>query len=100
MRRSAPANAAVSEVGGSGPSSRVRSRPPARTRSVYVARRLPPGDQVYVPVDLCNATNGRLFIQSSGVVTVQAEGGTFSNAQCFTSLDGASFGAGATGSRR
>ncbi|HLX46698.1 MAG TPA: hypothetical protein VKS82_00015 [Streptosporangiaceae bacterium] len=50
-----------------------------------------PATAVYVPVDLCNATNGRLFIQHSGVVTVQAEGGTFSNAQCFTSLDGASF---------
>jgi hypothetical protein len=42
-------------------------------------------------VDLCGATNGRLFIQHSGVVTVEAEGGTFSNARCFTSLDGASF---------
>ena len=50
-----------------------------------------PATSVYVPVDLCNATNGRLFIQHSGVVTVQAEGGTFSNAQCFTSLDGVSF---------
>jgi hypothetical protein len=27
----------------------------------------------------------------AGVVTVQAEGGTFSNAACFTSLDGVSF---------
>jgi hypothetical protein len=50
-----------------------------------------PATAVYVPVDLCNATNGRLFIQPSGVVTVYAEGGVFSNAQCFTSLDGASF---------
>jgi len=50
-----------------------------------------PATNVYIPVDLCNATNGRLFIQPSGVVTVQAEGGTFSNAQCFTSLDGAWF---------
>lgn len=50
-----------------------------------------PVTNVYVPIDLCNATKGRLLIQSSGAVTVQAEGGTFSNAQCFTSLDGASF---------
>jgi hypothetical protein len=50
-----------------------------------------PGTNVFVPVDLCNATNGRLFIQHNGVVSVEAEGGTFSNAQCFTSLDGASF---------
>ena len=50
-----------------------------------------PATNVFVKVDLCNATNGRLSIAPSGVVTVQAEGGTFSNAQCFTSLDGASF---------
>src|SRR5215472_13684979 len=50
-----------------------------------------PGTNVFVPVDLCNATNGRLFIQHNGVVSVEAEGGTFSNAQCFTSLDGVSF---------
>jgi hypothetical protein len=49
-----------------------------------------PGKSVYVPIDLCNATNGRLIIQPTGVVTVQAET-SFSNAQCFTSLDGASF---------
>jgi hypothetical protein len=50
-----------------------------------------PATNVYVPVDLCNAHNGRLFIQPNGSVTIQAENGTFSNAQCFTSLDGASF---------
>ena len=50
-----------------------------------------PATNVYIPVDLCNATNGRLFIQPSGVATLQAENGTFSNAQCFTSLDGAWF---------
>ncbi|MCU1453590.1 MAG: hypothetical protein JWN46_1736 [Acidimicrobiales bacterium] len=46
---------------------------------------------IYVHVDMCNATNGRLIIQPNGQVAVQADGGTFSNAQCFTSLDGASF---------
>ena len=50
-----------------------------------------PHDAVFVPVDLCNATNGRLQIEPTGVVIVQAEGGAFSNAACFTSLDGASF---------
>jgi hypothetical protein len=50
-----------------------------------------PATNVYVPVDLCNATNGRLLIQPSGAVSVQAEGGTFTNAQCFTSLSGAWF---------
>jgi hypothetical protein len=49
-----------------------------------------PAWNVYLPVDLCNATNGRLYIQSTGVVTVEAET-SFSDAQCLTSLDGASF---------
>jgi hypothetical protein len=51
---------------------------------------------VFVAVDLCNATNGRLQIEPSGVVTVEAEGGNFSNAACFTSLDGVSFARSAT----
>ena len=51
---------------------------------------LRPATNVYVPVDLCNAANGRLLIQPDGTVTVQAEN-SFSDAQCFTSLDGASF---------
>src|SRR5260370_802930 len=45
-----------------------------------------PAKAVFVPVDLCNATNGRLYIQHNGVVTVQGESGSFFNAQCFTSL--------------
>ena len=55
-----------------------------------------PSTNVFVPVDLCNATNGRLDIAPSGVVTVEPEGGTFSNAQCFTSLDGVTFALSAT----
>ncbi len=51
---------------------------------------LRPTHVIYVPVDLCNANKGRLYIQPSGVVTVQVET-AFSNAQCFTSLDGVSF---------
>jgi hypothetical protein len=49
-----------------------------------------PATNVYVPVDLCNAKKGRLIIAPSGVVSVQAEV-AFSDAQCFTSLEGASF---------
>jgi hypothetical protein len=50
-----------------------------------------PASVVFVPVSLCNATIGRLQIEPTGVVTVEAQGGAFSNAACFTSLDGASF---------
>jgi hypothetical protein len=49
-----------------------------------------PHTNVYIPVDLCDANKGRLFIQPRGVVKVQAEK-TLSDARCFTSLDGASF---------
>jgi hypothetical protein len=40
---------------------------------------------------MCNANSGRLQIEPTGVVTVQAQGGAFSNAACFTGLDGATF---------
>jgi hypothetical protein len=71
----------------------------ATTGTNSVAFTLPaalrPSTDVYVPADLCGATNGRLYIQPSGTVYVQAET-SFSNAQCFTSLDGASFAKSAT----
>jgi hypothetical protein len=50
-----------------------------------------PAKTVYIPVDLCNGNNGRLYIQPDGVVAVEAENDDFSQAQCLTSLDGASF---------
>ena len=50
-----------------------------------------PSTVVYVPINLCGAFRGRLHIQPSGVTSVQAEGATWSNAQCLTALDGASF---------
>ena len=49
-----------------------------------------PEDVAYVKVDLCNAHNGRLVIEPSGDTVVEAED-SFSDAQCFTSLDGATF---------
>jgi len=52
---------------------------------------LRPTHLVYVPVTLCGANNGRLDIYPNGKVFVEAEGGTWSNAQCGTSLDGAWF---------
>lgn len=56
-----------------------------------------PKTDVYIPLDLCNATNGRLHITPAGVADVEVEGGVFSNAQCFTSLDGAWYGPTPTG---
>ena len=50
-----------------------------------------PANDVYIPVDLCNGDKGRLNIQPDGVVVVEAENGDFAQAQCLTSLDGASF---------
>jgi hypothetical protein len=60
------------------------------TNPFTLPKKLRPTSAVYVPVDMCNATNGRLNIDSSGVVNVQAET-DFGNAQCFTSLDGVTF---------
>ena len=50
-----------------------------------------PKKDVYIPLDLCNATNGRLHITKGGVTDVEEEDGSLSNASCFTSLDGASY---------
>jgi len=50
-----------------------------------------PTSAVYAPVDLCNGTKGRLFIPTSGVVSINVEGGVTSNATCFTSLESAKF---------
>lgn len=49
-----------------------------------------PGATIFVPLDLCGAADGRLRIGTSGVVTVQADD-DFADAQCFTSLDGATW---------
>jgi hypothetical protein len=53
-----------------------------------------PFKTAYVNVDLCGSTRGRVFITSSGVVTVQPQSGNFSDASCFTSLEGVWFGLG------
>jgi hypothetical protein len=57
---------------------------------------LRPAHIVWIPVDMCNAQNGRLIIWPSGIVEVQAQN-AFSNAQCFTSLEGASFASSTSG---
>lgn len=72
----------------------------ATTGTAYEAFVLPkgfrPSHSVEIPVDMCGASYGALIIGSDGVVDVT----TFlkwSDAQCFTSLDGASFAPGSTG---
>lgn len=55
-----------------------------------------PATDVYVPVNLCNAVKGRLWIAPSGLVSVQSTT-DLTDAQCFTSLDGAAFAPAATG---
>ena len=60
-------------------------------RALRVACELYPSVPIFVAVDLCNATLGRLVIDPSGVVAVQEEDEGISNEDCFTSLDGASF---------
>lgn len=58
-----------------------------------------PATHVYTHVDLCNAAQGRLMIQPSGVVSVSEAGGGFGTmAQCFTSLDGVKFATSLAGS--
>lgn len=52
---------------------------------------LRPEGMVYVPVDLCFGNKGRLVIHPTGEVDVEELGTGYSNAQCFTSLDGASY---------
>jgi hypothetical protein len=49
-----------------------------------------PAAIVFVPVDMCNSAKGHLEIKPSGVVFVETEQ-AFSNATCFTSLDGVSY---------
>jgi hypothetical protein len=93
---SSTASAAVANISGI-----VHLKGAIKTKGTNpVAFTLPAGDRpatwVYVPVDLCNATNGRLIIRPSGVVRVEAEGAAWGNAQCFTSLDGVSFAKSAT----
>jgi hypothetical protein len=50
-----------------------------------------PAVNVFMPIDLCGATTGLLFIGPSGWARIEQRDGTLSDANCFTSLDGASF---------
>ncbi|MEZ4334791.1 MAG: hypothetical protein R3F35_23785 [Myxococcota bacterium] len=57
---------------------------------------LRPTTDVYLPIGLCNAAKGRLYVQPSGAVSVVGLA-AFGDAQCFTSLDGLSFAPSAQG---
>lgn len=50
-----------------------------------------PAHEIFIPVDLCGGNLGRLDIRPDGTVVVDTATGEFSQAQCFTSLDGATF---------
>jgi hypothetical protein len=52
---------------------------------------LRPLKAAYVANDLIYGTNGRLYISTSGTVSVETAGGPFSNAAGFTSLEGVTF---------
>jgi hypothetical protein len=49
----------------------------------------PPVDS-YVLIDLCDGTTGRIHVTPAGIVTLEAET-SLSNAQCFSSFEGAAF---------
>ena len=49
-----------------------------------------PAQGVYLSIDLCGGRKGRLYIGSTGDAYIYTEG-NFSDAQCFTSLEGASY---------
>jgi len=60
---------------------------------------LRPSSRVFVPITLCSSAKGRLVIDPIGNVSVGAEDGDWSKAQCFTSLDGASFAVNSVGAQ-
>ena len=49
-----------------------------------------PSDTLWVKLDLCDAHNGQLRVDPTGMVTVEV-GRKWADAKCFTSLDGVSF---------
>jgi hypothetical protein len=49
-----------------------------------------PASLVYFKTDMCNATNGRIYVAPDGTASVQAENDA-ANAKCMTSLDGATY---------
>jgi hypothetical protein len=85
------ANAAVRKISGIVHFEGAISTTGTNAGPFILARGFRPAHEIFIPADLCSGNNGRLDIQPTGAVTVEAENGDFSQAQCFTSLDGASF---------
>jgi hypothetical protein len=69
----------------------IAASSPSSAEPFVLPSTMRPSVPVFVAVDMCDATNGRLIIQPSGAVTLQEEDQGTSSEDCFTSLDGASF---------
>jgi hypothetical protein len=85
-------NAAIKDFGGNGRVVRFAGaiKTTGTNASPFVVPlSMRPSTDVYLPIDLCGGTKGRLRITPAGAVTVVAQGGAWANAQCFTSLEGA-----------
>ena len=50
-----------------------------------------PSAFVEVPVDMCDGANGRLIVEADGSAKVEPESGDFTDAACFTSLEGVEY---------
>src|SRR5712692_551596 len=91
------AKAAVADISGIVTFRGAMWAPPGSSDEPFVLpKAFRPANLVYIPVDLCSANKGRLDIYPNGAVLIESEG-TFTNATCFTLLDGASFAKSGTG---
>jgi hypothetical protein len=69
----------------------ISASSPSSSEPFVLPTNMRPSVPVFVPVDMCESTNGRLIIATNGAVTLQEEDQGTSFERCFTSLDGASF---------
>jgi hypothetical protein len=65
-------------------------------RFTFIPLGMHPATDVYIPLDLLNSRKGTLKIEPDGDAFIQFPSGSMSDAQQFTSLDGASFVIGGT----
>jgi hypothetical protein len=69
----------------------IEASSPSSNEPFVLPSNMTPSVPVFVPVDMCDGTNGRLQIGTNGSVSLREEDGGTSFEDCFTSLDGASF---------